>query len=142
VGSDRLFRATAPMPPRSIRGTNRARYEAVIGDERSLRLKLMRRMHIRSISSQDGKVTISGRVVRPLDHPVREVTVKRQVNCRRAEVVARFRPARSGRFRVTVEAPPAMGAAMYRLTTRVRKVRHRAKLYPTFTLPRVVDLRP
>ena len=36
--------ATAPLPPASIRTTNRARYEARIGKQRSMRLKLVRRM--------------------------------------------------------------------------------------------------
>ena len=42
-------RATAPMPERSIRATNLARYQASIAGERSLRLKLMRRMVVENV---------------------------------------------------------------------------------------------
>lgn len=140
VGPDRLFRTTATLPPRALRGTNRARYQAVIDDERSLRLKLMRRMQVRRIASAGGKVTIAGRVVRPLGRPRQEVVVRRRVSCRDSEVVGRFTPARDGTFEVTVPTPAGVGAAVYRLTTRVRKRPHRPKLFPTFTLPRVVEV--
>jgi hypothetical protein len=51
VGQDGIFRATAPLPARSLRGTNRARYQAKVGSEKSLRLKLMRRMAVTRVTS-------------------------------------------------------------------------------------------
>ena len=71
VQPDGFFRATAPLPPRSVRFTNLARYQARIGAERSLNLKLHRRMLVTSISSSGGNVTIKGRVIKPLAAPVR-----------------------------------------------------------------------
>ena len=140
VGSDGYFRTTAKLPPRSIRYTNRARYQAVLGKERSLRLKLHRRMEVLSVSSRSGKVSISGRVIGPLGKPVRTITLKRRVSCSKTEVVKRFKPSRNGRFNVTVAAPAGQAAAVYRLQTTVRKTRRNPKHYPTFTLPRAVDL--
>lgn len=141
VGPTGEFSASAPLPPASIRDTGRARYQAVVGSERSMRLKLARRMVVTQLSSADGKVTIAGRVVRPLGRPVRPIVVSRRVSCRRQEVVARIRPSRSGAFRVTVDAPPRSLAAVYRLSTRVRKSARNPKLFPTFTLPRAVEIR-
>jgi hypothetical protein len=54
--------------------------------------------------------------------------------------VKRFKPPASGRFRVTIGGPSNDQAAVYRLQTRVRKFTRSSKTFPTFTLPRYVDL--
>lgn len=140
VRSDGSFSTTAPMPSRALRSTNRARYQAVLGRERSLDLKLQRRMIIRGVRTRGGSVTLTGRVSRPLGSPVRAITLTRRVSCRRSEVVKRFRPRADGTFSVTVKAPKGVGTAVYRLGTQVRKTQRNPKLFPTFTLPRAVAL--
>jgi hypothetical protein len=135
-----LFRATAPMPPRELRATNRARYRAQIAKQKSLRLKLVRRMLISSTAVSGRRVTIAGRVVQPLGRPVREVIVKRRLSCGSYRVVKRFTPPASGAFRVRLAGPPSSQAAVYRLQTKVRKYTTNPKVFPTFTLPRYVDL--
>ena len=97
-----LFTATAPLPRRKIRATNKARYIARIGKEKSFKLKLVRRMLVSSTRVRARKVTITGRVVLPLAAPVRQVVVKRRVSCGRYRVIKRFTPPASGRFRVTL----------------------------------------
>jgi hypothetical protein len=64
VRQDGTFRTSAALPSRRIRGTNRARYQARIGRERSLDLKLQRRMIVRSVRVSGGRVRITGRVSR------------------------------------------------------------------------------
>jgi hypothetical protein len=140
VRKDGTFKATAPLPDAGIRNTNKARYEASIRKQRSMRLKLMRRMLVSEMSSQNGVVTIAGRVVQPLTEPVETVLVKRRVSCKRWKVVKRFKPARDGSFRVRLQAPDDGEAAVYRMNTRVKLYDWFAKTYPTFTLPRYVDL--
>ena len=140
VKKDGTFRTTAALPARNLRGTNLARYQARIGKERSLRLKLQRRMTVRSVRVSGNRVRISGRVLRPLAAPARTITISRRVSCTKSEVVARVKPNRNGEFSVTVKAPPKTQAAVYRLGTRVRKTMKNPKTYPTFTLPRYVDL--
>jgi hypothetical protein len=135
-----LFRATAKLPPRALRATNRARYRAEIHKQKSLRLKLVRRMLVSSTRARSSRVTIGGRVVKPLATPIRTIVVKRRLSCGRYQVVKRFRPAASGRFRITVGGPDSDQAAVYRLQTRVRKFTRNPKTFPTFTLPRYVDL--
>ena len=66
--------------------------------------------------------------------------VKRRVTCRTWKVVKRFRPRGDGSFRVRLRAPGDGEAAVYRMTTRVKLYSWFAKTYPTFTLPRYVDL--
>lgn len=140
VSRSGAFSTTAALPARSVRATNAARYQARVGRERSLDLKLERRMILRTIRSARGKVTIAGRITGPLGHPARAIALTHRVSCRNTEVVKRFRPDADGTFRVTVPAPRGRGAAVYRLGTQVRKTTRNPKLFPTFTLPRAVEL--
>ena len=140
VAPNGTFQTTAPLPSRRLRSSNRARYQAVLGTEKSLNLKLERRMYVDRLTSENGKITVAGRVTRPLGRPVQTITLTRRVSCRDMEVVARFKPTAAGRFSITVDAPNGETSAVYRLGTKVRKTRRNKKLYPTFTLPRGVDL--
>ena len=119
VGADGSFSATAPMPPRRLRFSNRARYQARVGGERSLNLKLMRRMLVTSVRTSAGKVTIAGKVVGPLALRAkeREIVLERRVTCTRLATVSRFRPRANGAFKVTVPVPAGTSAAVYRLRT-------------------------
>ncbi|HEU4977329.1 MAG TPA: hypothetical protein VFT42_00390, partial [Solirubrobacteraceae bacterium] len=139
VRPDGTFTATAPLPPKGIRFSNLSRYQARIDRERSLNLKLFRRMVTQSMTVKDGKVTIAGEVVRPLAAPARAIIVKQRVSCSRLVTVGTIRPDKNGRFRVTLPGPPNQQAAVYRLQTQVRKNTRNKKLYPTFTLPRAVE---
>lgn len=138
VRKDGTFLAKGKLPPMALRHGNRARYQAKIGKERSLRLKLFRRMLVTQLSSKSGKVTIRGRVVLPLGTPIQKITIKRRVSCTKNVVVKSLRPDSRGRFSITLGGPPSGQAAVYRLATKVRKNQHNRKLFPTFTLPRAV----
>lgn len=140
VRPDGSFTTTAPLPRASIRNTNRARYVARAGGERSLNLKLARRMVVTSIRSGGSFVTIRGRVIRPLADPVAPIVLKRRVTCKRLETVKTFRPRSDGSFEVTVRKPANLAATIYRLQTRVRRLTTSTRTSPTFTLPRAVDL--
>jgi hypothetical protein len=139
VNPDGSFTTSAPLPTKSIRNTNSARYVAKSGDEQSLNLKLKRRMIVRSIESHSDYVRIRGHVVRPLATPAKAITVKRRVTCHSFEVVKTFRPNRDGSFDVKVPKPKG-DATVYRLQTMVRSSPGSSHLFPTFTLPRAVDL--
>ena len=141
VGSDGRFSATAPLPPRAIRSTNAARYQARIGSERSPALKLVRRIQVTTLRASDGRVTIAGRVVKPLARRKvdRAITLMRQVTCEHSEPIARVMPRADGRFSVTVAAPPGERAAVYRLQTDIRRTPTSRRHFETFTLPRAVD---
>jgi hypothetical protein len=141
VAKDGTFLAKGKLPPLALRRGNRARYQAQIGKERSLRLKLFRRMLVTQLSSRSGKVTIKGRVVLPLGQPIQKITIKRRVSCTKNVVVKSLRPDSKGRFSITLGGPPSGQAAVYRLATKVRKNMRNHKLFPTFTLPRAVALR-
>lgn len=140
VAADGSFSATAPLPPAKIRGTNKARYQAAVGSEKSLDLKLSRRMIVSALSARGGKVTIAGRVVLPLANPRANITLTRRLSCKRSEVVKRFKPAADGTFKVTVDAPDDATAAVYRMSTVVRRTTTSNTTSPTYTLPRGVNL--
>jgi PKD repeat protein len=143
VAPDGSFAATAPMPPRRLRSSNRARYQARVGGERSLNLKLMRRMLVTSVRTSGGKVTIAGKVIGPLALRARdrEIVLERRVTCTRLVTVSRFRPRPSGAFKVTVPVPAGTSAAVYRLRTKVRASTRGSRLSSTFTLPRAIGFR-
>lgn len=138
VQSDGFFGTTAALPRPGIRRTNKARYQASIGKLHSGDLKLTRRMLVQSISSHAGKVTIAGRVIRPLAQPIAAIVIKRRTSCTSTVIVKRVRPRPNGTFTVTVRAPTAAHAAVYVATTAVRQSDRSRKTYPTSTLPRVV----
>lgn len=140
VAPNGTFKTTAALPSKRLRASNRARYQAVLDKEKSLNLKLERRMYVDRLTAKDGRVTVAGRVTRPLGTPSQTITLTRRVSCRRSEVVTRFKPGADGRFSVTVDAPKGQNSAVYRLGTKVRKTQMNKKLFPTFTLPRGVDL--
>ena len=106
VDPDGRFTATAPMPAIGLRSTNRARYVARIGTQRSPSLKLMRRMRVLSVHASAGTVTIAGWITGPLarHRKDRGIDVRRQT-CTTSEVVARVRPDADGRFSATFAAP-------------------------------------
>lgn len=140
VGRDGFFSALAPLPPAAIRHTNLARYQVRAGSDRSLDLKLDRRMIVRSLRSSRRAVTISGRVLPPLARPAAAITIERRVSCQRWETVARVAARPDGGFSKRLAGPPSGQAAVYRAETLVRKNATNAKLFATFTLPRVVVL--
>jgi hypothetical protein len=132
-----LFRARAPLPPARYRYTNRARYLAVYGNDKSLDLKLHRRMVFSTVSSRKGKVTLSGVVTKPHANPRAVIVVRQRLTCREQRIVARLRPGADGRFRVTLKVPRNGDIGVYRATTMVA--------YPgggpdfrTYTLPGLV----
>jgi hypothetical protein len=141
VRKDGTSLAKGKLPPSELRRTNRARYLARIGKEKSLRLKLFRRMLVTRMSSAKGKVTIRGRVMLPLGRPAQTISIKRRVTCTKNVVVKKLRPDSRGRFSITLGGPPSGQVAVYRLATKVRKNTRNRKLFPTFTLPRDVALR-
>ena len=69
VDTNGTFTASLPLPPRNIRTTNLARYQAVLGSLRSLNLKLTRRMRTTQLTSGRGTVTIAGLITSPLARP-------------------------------------------------------------------------
>ncbi|MEA2135432.1 MAG: hypothetical protein QOC68_3341 [Solirubrobacteraceae bacterium] len=140
VGRDGLFRATAPLPPLAVRHTNRARYQARLAGERSLRLKLQRRLHITSTKPHGRAVVLAGRISSPLASPIQRVVVTRRVSCGRVEVVKRFKPRRDGSFRVKLQGAKQRQVATFRFRTKVRFRVGNPRLFRTFTLPQYVDI--
>jgi hypothetical protein len=141
VGADGRFSASAPLPPRKLRSTNRARYMAKVSKERSLALKLVRRMQVTSVRAAGGRITITGRVTKPFARSAaaRRIRLERRVTCAKTERIATFMPKANGTFRITVNAPADQRAAVYRLHTKTRPTANSRKNFDTFTLPRAVD---
>lgn len=137
VQPDGSFRARAPLPSNKIRWTNKARYQAVAGEQRSLALKLHRRMRISRMKPAGEIVTIAGRIYGTLGDD--EVTIYRRESCTKDVEVMTVKPDADGRWRAKLPAPDGVQAATYRATTEVRKGDN-PKRFRTFTLPGHVSL--
>ncbi|MEA2494550.1 MAG: hypothetical protein QOJ29_2461 [Thermoleophilaceae bacterium] len=133
-----LFRTRAPLPPARYRDTNVARYMAVYGKQKSLNLKLHRRMVFTRVRSAHGKVILSGVVSKPWTNPRDTVVIRQRLTCRKQRVVARVHPDSNGRFRVTLKAPKKGDVGVYRATTMVAYPDPDAPDFRTYTLPGLV----
>jgi hypothetical protein len=140
VQPDGEFTTTAPLPPASLRESNSARYMAESGGERSLDLKLTRRLSLEPPAAHGTTVTLVGQVVPPLTKPIAQIAVEQELECGKTTIVTRVTPSRSGRFRVTVTVPAAAKAGLYRLSSSVRENTHSSKGFATYSLPLPVVL--
>jgi hypothetical protein len=135
VAADGEFATTAPLPPARLRDSNNARYLAEQGSQRSLDLKLTRRLELEPPTFSAGAVTLTGQVLAPLATPVAGVTVQQQLECGRTTVVKHFKPGADGRFRVTVTVPADAKAGIYRLTSAVAVKPGSRHAFATYSLP-------
>jgi hypothetical protein len=134
-----LFSATVKLPPAGVRHGNRARYRASIGAEKSLDLKLERRMLVTSVKALGSrKVRLSGHLTKPFGPSLQEISVTRRISCGNVKVVARFKPDAHGRFNVTLKGPKADHVYVFRFRTHVPYETGNEKLTRTYTLPRYV----
>ncbi len=141
VQANGQFSTTASLPPAKLRDSNSARYLAESGGQRSLDLKLTRRLSLEAPSFSGGTVTLSGQVVAPLGKPISPVTVEQQLECGKIGKVVTFTPEAGGHFRVTIPGIPANAkAGIYRLSTSVLKSPGSHHLFATFSLPLPVVL--
>ena len=142
VGPDGLFEITGPLPKASIRETERARYVAELGRERSPSVKLTRRMTLDALTLTRTSVTIYGQVAKPLPKVKRDIVITERTSCGgAAKVVATVRPNKLGNYRAKIRRPRDVDSAIYRLRTRVRvDSRARKETFRTYTLVRAVDL--
>lgn len=137
-----LFEITGPLPKASIRETERARYVAHLGGDRSPSVKLTRRMTLDALNLTRTSVTIYGQVMKPLPRVRRDIVITERTSCGGpARVVATIRPNALGNYRATFRRPSGVDSAIYRLRSRVRVARAgRKATFRTYTLVRAVDL--
>jgi hypothetical protein len=135
VAADGQFSATAPLPPARLRDTNDARYSAVSGRERSLDLKLTRRLILEPPHASGDTVTLVGQVVPPLVKPIAPIAVQQELECGKTTIITRVTPSASGRFRVTLTVPSQAKAGIYRLISTVRESARSNKGFATYSLP-------
>jgi hypothetical protein len=140
VGADGEFSTTAPLPPVRLRDSNSARYMAESGSQRSLNLKLTRRLSLEPPTFAAGTVTLVGQVVPPLTKPVSEVTVSQELECGKTTTAGRFKTSASGHFRITLKVPAAAQAGIYRLTSGVVEKPGAKHSFATYSLPLPVIL--
>ena len=140
VQPDGTFKATAPLPPAAIRSSNAARYQARIGTNKSLDLKLQRRMTVSNLDSANGMVTVKGKLTEPLPVGGASVLLSRRVSCNDLQPLKRVKADRNGNYEITVPAPVGESAVVYRLQSKVRNNPRNPKTFRTYTLPQGIDI--
>ena len=141
VAANGEFKATAPLPPASIREAVSTRYTAEIGKLKSLHLKLTRRLLLEPPRAAGHVVTLTGQVTLPLTKPVAPLIVEQQLECGKTSVVARITPPANGRFHISIKVPAGAKAGIYRLTSSVAANIHAtAHGFKTFSLPLPVTI--
>jgi DNA-binding beta-propeller fold protein YncE len=140
VGADGEYSAMAPLPAARQRDSNNARYMAESGSERSLNLKLTRRLSLEPPKFSGGVVTLVGQVLPPLTKPAAEVTVQQELECGKTTTVGSFKPSATGRFRITLKVPAAAKVGLYRLASKVKENPGSKRAFATYSLPLPVIL--
>jgi streptogramin lyase len=143
VRPDLSFSSSAPLPPKRLRFSNRARYAAKLGARRSSALKFARRMYTTGLTVSGRTVTFTGTVTRPLDKPPQRVTIRASASCSSigtGAIVATVKPSSKGAFSARFDLPPGQATVFLRAQTRVRKHRGSGTTFPTFTLVRGLKL--
>jgi hypothetical protein len=136
VKSNGQYTTTAPLPPAKIRDNLNTRYTAEIGKQRSLHLKLVRRLLLEPPKASGTTVTLTGIVTPPLTKPIAPVTVEEQLECGKTTIAKTFIPAANGRFHITIAVPANARAGIFRLTSKVAANKHSvAHGFTTFSLP-------
>jgi hypothetical protein len=140
VRQDGLFSADAPLPPKSIRASNEARYYAQYDGRKSLMLKLRRRM-TRSIDVGGARVKIAGHVLGAMakKRSDQRVLVQQRISCTRWKTVSSVMPSSDGHFSTSFKVPGGAAVGVYRAKTQVRYSLDRQRLFPTFTLLGYLD---
>jgi hypothetical protein len=138
VRRDGFFRTHAPVPSKGIRYTSRARYMAIVGRDKSMPLKLHRRMRITSMHHHGRTIRLTGRIYGPAGN--QPITISRRISCTKDVVVGHVHPGAGGVWHATVKAPRGTSAAVYRADTIVPASAGSGKMFPTFTLPGYVSL--
>jgi hypothetical protein len=136
------FSTTARLPPVRLRDGNSARYMAEAGDQRSLDLKLTRRLILEppKFSAGAETVTLVGQVLAPLTRPIATVSVQQALACGATTTLGSFKPAADGRFRITVKVPAIAKAGLYRLVSSVAEKPGSKHGFATYSLPLPVIL--
>jgi hypothetical protein len=148
VRADLSFKATVPLPPLSLRFSNRALYVAKLGSVRSGALKFARRMYTTSVTAAGRTITFSGNVTPPFAKQLEPVTIRAAASCTATAagtIVAKVSLTRSGSFSASFQLPPSLKNAprvYLQAQTKVRQNQRSSKTYPTFTLIRGVQLTP
>ncbi len=150
VQRDLSFTTTAPLPPRAIRDTNTARFQARLGAKRSRSMKFARRM-TETVASRLGatSVKIGGRVTKPFAMPRASIVVRGAQSCQSDEsfrgvvVASKVKVKANGTWSATIALPAALqGDKVYlRAQTKVRRNTKNVKTFATFTLIQGVALK-
>lgn len=141
VGSDGLFATRVPLPPKAWRNKNAARYFARVDDASSKRLKLNRFVTATKLSSPSvGMVTFAGRV-QSKSHKKVLVTIKERRTCTSYRTVAKVRTDRNGNFTAKFAAVADSKLVVYRAQTTIKKSPKAKRTFPTYSLPRIVNVK-
>lgn len=139
VNGDGSFRATAPLPPRSIRNTDKARYRASLGTSTTPWLKLTRRLAVSGLHGLEGDLDIGGRLLGPRVKGAR-ITITTQTDCDAPpKVLGHIAVDSDGSFGRLVGLPETTSGLVVRLSAVVRSAG--GGTATTYSIARPVQIR-
>ena len=131
VRADGTFAAGAPLPAKRLRTSARARYVAIVGDQRSAALKLYRRASLGTITLSGRQVALKGHVAGAFRTGA-SVRVQLRVTCASYRTVGRTKLSKRGTFTIKLPPPTGTSGAVHRAQTTVVEGHKRQN---TYTLP-------
>jgi hypothetical protein len=146
VSGNLSFSATVALPPRRLRGSNKAAYLVKLGSSKTAPVAFSRRIYTTSITASARTITLSGTVSPPLGKPVAPVLIRAASSCAgvgAGTIVASVTPSPSGAFRASVKLPAALegaAAVYFRTETKVRRRVASKRTVPAVGLVRGIKL--
>ncbi|MGB1582383.1 MAG: hypothetical protein ACPHCI_01190 [Solirubrobacterales bacterium] len=146
VAANGSFTAVVNRPRSPRAGSNRARYRAAIGGQKSAWVKLTRRLRTSNVRYDGSKLRVRGRVTQPIIRG-RTVHVNRSDACGRYRKIGNVRVKRNGTFSGAVTTPATTdgNVALIRLIVRVRtggRGKNRNRTFTTYSIVQPVLLAP
>ena len=139
VAADGSFRATAPLPARSVRNTDRARYRATLDGQRTPWLKLTRRLVLSGLHLLESDLDIGGRLTGLLVKGAR-IVVTSQSSCGSPpKVIGHITVDSDGTFSRVIALPETVTGFVVRLTAVVRSANGNRST--TYSVARPIQVR-
>jgi peptidyl-tRNA hydrolase len=133
VQPDGSFVSTFKAPAKKLWLTNKARYQASVGNEKTAWMKLSRRVRTATATFANGKLTVKGELVKPL-MPKASATVKARTGCDGPwKTIGATKVSRAGRFSTSIPYVPETGIVFVRISTVVSSSAKKPKPARTFS---------
>lgn len=142
VQTNGAFSVVAKAPKnKKLARSSKARYQAAVGPNKSLALKLQRRMYtFEAYRTQGGSLYVAGTLTKPFPKNAK-VQISMRVNCSTWKTVKVTRASSSGKWGTIVPISSNATSLVFRAQSNVKKSARSKRTTRTYTLPSALQLR-